>query len=655
MSEVAILLVEDNAVDAELLEAALSTAGIQFSLTRVDTREAFENALESRAFDIILSDHSLPAFDGRTALAIANERRLDIPFIFVSGTIGEELAVETLKGGATDYVLKNRLSRLAPALQRALAEKEERGKRRAAETALSDLLSRLETERALFQAVLRQMPGGVTVAEARSGRIILDNDQSRRILGHDEISDAETAASAANRAFHLDGSPYLPHEWPLNRSVTSGVYVQGEEVDYVRKDGTRVRVLINSAPVRDKSGRIIAAVATFYDVTEQRHVEQLFLQSQKMEAVGRLAGGVAHDFNNLLTVILGYCSLLLDEPVNLGGMREPLETIKSCGERAAALTHQLLAFSRKQVRQVRILSLNDVVVNTQKVLPRLLGEDIEVNYRLDPRLWPVNVDPTQLDQVILNLAVNARDAMPRGGVLTIETANVVLDDNYCRVRREVSPGDYVVLAVSDNGVGMDQITMSHIFEPFFTSKETGKGTGLGLATVLGIVKQSGGSIWVYSEVGRGTTFKIYLPRTIQHAQEAPQTAMIDDYFNGTETILLVEDSAMIRALAIEILSRHGYTVIEACDIDEALNKSDAYSGEIDLVLTDIVMPKASGREVVEAILGRRPSIKYVYMSGYTNEALSHHMDIGPDLRFLEKPFTQSDLLRLIRQTLQTKA
>lgn len=385
----------------------------------------------------------------------------------------------------------------------------------------------------------------------------------------------------------------------------------------------------------------------------RKQLEEQFLQAQKMEAVGRLAGGVAHDFNNLLTAIQGYVDLTLMDLRQQDPLRENLEEIRKAADRAAALTRQLLAFSRKQIFSPKVLVLNSVVTDVAKLLQRLIGEDIELRTTLDPGLGRVGADPTQMEQVIVNLALNARDAMPRGGILTIETANAELDEDYARQHLAVTPGSYVMIAVSDTGHGMDRETMSRLFEPFFTTKEKGKGTGLGLAMVYGIVKQSGGNIWVYSEPGRGTTFKIYLPRVEEAEEPLEAPREIAASTKGSETVLFVEDEASVRKLSVRILRSRGYTVLEASNGGEALILCEDQKGPIDLLVSDVVLPQMGGRELAERLAQVRPGMRVLYLSGYTSDAIVHHGILDPGVAFLQKPFTPDELLRKMREVLDT--
>ena len=385
-----------------------------------------------------------------------------------------------------------------------------------------------------------------------------------------------------------------------------------------------------------------------------RQSEKQLWQSQKMEAVGRLAGGVAHDFNNLLTVIKGYTELMLSDLKPSDPLRPEMEEVQKAADRAAALTRQLLAFSRRQVLAPKVVNLNYLVEDMNKLLRRLLGEDIELAIKLADHLGCVKADPGQIEQVIMNLAVNARDAMPKGGKLTLETANLELDEGYSREHVMVKPGPYVMLAIADTGSGMDAETLAHVFEPFFTTKEQGKGTGLGLSTVYGIVKQSDGYIWPYSEPGIGTTFKIYLPLVDEMAEREQARAQLSPGLGGQETILLVEDEEGVRGLTRQLLQRHGYTVLEAEHGQDALMLCERFSGPIHLLLSDVVLAQMSGRELVERLGPLRPEMKVLYMSGYSDEAIIHHGVLKPGTAFLQKPFTTESLMRKVREVIDKK-
>jgi two-component system, cell cycle sensor histidine kinase and response regulator CckA len=418
-----------------------------------------------------------------------------------------------------------------------------------------------------------------------------------------------------------------------------------------RKDGVPFWLALSISPIRDASGKVTHFVGVQTDITERKRLEQQFQQAQKMEAVGRLAGGIAHDFNNLLTAILGYGQILLSEVAPDDPLRSGLEEIKRAGERAATLTHQLLAFSRRQVLLPKVLDLNTIVADVQKMLHRMIGEDVALITNPGKDLGRVKADPGQLIQVLMNLAVNSRDAMPDGGALTIETANVDLSEADVRQHPGLRPGKYVLLAVSDTGCGMDKATQARIFEPFFTTKEVGKGTGLGLATVYGIVKQSDGYIAVHSEPDRGTTFKIYFPRIEEAAPASTARQVKAIASTGSETVLVVEDEAGVRNLVSHVLRRHGYTVLEASHGEEALSLVDQYAGAIDLLVTDMIMPVMSGRQLADLLTAKQEGLKVVYMSGYVHPEGDQPPRGNGRRAFLQKPFKPDVLARMVREVL----
>jgi two-component system, cell cycle sensor histidine kinase and response regulator CckA len=417
-----------------------------------------------------------------------------------------------------------------------------------------------------------------------------------------------------------------------------------------RKDGTLIIVQIVSHTLTFTDRR--AALVVAEDITERTQLEAQVLQMQKMESIGRLAGGIAHDFNNLLTVIIGNTGLALETLAPNDPVQEDLQAIQAASHRATGLTHQLLAFARKQILEPRVISLNALIVEMDKLLRRLIREDIDLVTLPAADLWHVKVDPGQIEQVLVNLVVNGRDAMLDGGQLTIETRNVVLDDIYVRSHVSIIPGSYVMLAVSDTGVGMSPEVQTRLFEPFFTTKEPGKGTGLGLATCYGIVTQSGGNIWVYSEVGHGTTIKVYLPR----ADESVDASAVADevtYLLGTETILLVEDEPAVRALAARVLRNLGYVVLEAMNGTEGLGVAQAHTGQIDLLLADVVMPEVGGKALSEQLTSQYLTMRVLFMSGYTDTAIVHHGRLDEGVAFLQKPFTPAALARKVRAALDT--
>src|SRR5438094_7153667 len=411
------------------------------------------------------------------------------------------------------------------------------------------------------------------------------------------------------------------------------------------------RVAEFSATAQLRDGRLTGILGIGRDVTERLGLEQQLRQAQRMEAVGRLAGGIAHDFNNILTAITGHADLLLEDLGHHDPRRADVDEIRRSADRAAGLTRQLLAFSRQQVLQPKVVDLNALVLDMDKLLRRLIGEDVELATVLDPTLGHVTADPGQLEQVIVNLAVNARDAMPQGGKLTLETRNVDLDASYTLEHSLVKPGPYVQLTVSDSGIGMDEETQAHAFEPFFTTKPRGQGTGLGLAMVYGTVKQSGGFIWVYSEPGHGATFKIYLPRVDAPVESAAPPAPVERPPRGSETVLLAEDEPAVRAIARQALERQGYTVLAAPSGADALALAAQHGATIHLLLTDVVMPGMSGRDLADRLTAQRPGIRVLYISGYTDNAIVRHGMLEPGLAYLQKPFRPDALVRKVREVL----
>jgi len=506
-----VLIVEDSASDAELMLRALRQGGFEVVQERVQTADAMRAALARQPWDVVLSDYSLPHFDAPGALAVVRATAPDLPFIVVSGSVGEDTAVAVMQAGADDYIMKDRLQRLAPAVTRAV-------------------------------------------------------------------------------------------------------------------EGAAVR-------------------------QERHQLEEQLQHSQRMEAVGRLAGGIAHDFNNVLTAVLGSIELLLLDAPTDRPHREELDVIRDAATRARDLIRQLLAFSARQVLQPMVVDLNRLVKDIAKMLRRLIGEDIVLETALAPGLGAVRVDTGQIEQVLVNLAVNARDAMPQGGRLTIETGNVEVDGTRAPPVQGVATGRYVRLQVSDNGAGMDVEVQAHLFEPFFTTKPRGKGTGLGLATVYGIVRQSGGHIGVESTPGRGATFRIYLPRVDAPLDPTGEPHPVAAPAAGNETVVLAEDERLVRVLAQKVLERAGYRVLVAAGGAEALALAERNDGPIHLLLTDVVMPEMTGRELARRLTSLRPGLRVLYMSGYADEAVAQHGVLDPGTAFLQKPFTPEALAKKVRGVL----
>jgi len=638
-----VLIIEDDEDDALLVVGELERCGWEVAWERVDTREAMAEALDRSDFDLIVSDYRMPSFRAPDALALWHERGLESPFIVVSGTIGEEHAVEVLRAGARDFFLKDRLSRLCSAVERELREAEGRRTLRRAEKEREEAVQGLRRSERLFHDLFESAPDATVIIDAE-GVIRAASRQAERLFGYepDELNGkaAEVLVPSSARPEYQRLRKHFV-ESPVPRLMGAGQ----QNLGALRKDGSTFPIEISLSPMTTEPGVVIAAIR---DITDRRRLEDQFRQGQKMEAVGRLAGGVAHDFNNILGVILGQSQIMLRGMPPEHPLRARLEQVLSASERAAGLTRQLLAFSRKQVFEMRVLDLNEIVDGLKSMLGRLLGEDVELTFRPGEALGRIRADPTQIEQILMNLAVNARDAMSDGGRLAIETSNADMDEDYARVHAGAAAGRYVCLALSDTGHGMTREVQARIFEPFFTTKEPGKGTGLGLATVYGIVKQSEGFVYLYSEPGQGTAFKIYLPRVEAEADKPVQPAPAT---RGTETVLLVEDEASLRELVREILEANGYRVLAVEDPAKAIETAERYEGVIHLLLTDVVMPGLNGRELALRVRQRRPDIRVLYMSGYTEDAIANRGVLEAGALLISKPFTQEALTGKLREAL----
>jgi PAS domain S-box-containing protein len=557
---------------------------------------------------------------------------------------------EAASAGTTHYRRKDGSHFIAEYTTRALAF----AGRRARIAVIKDITERYEAERtrALLAAIV-QSSNDAIVSEQLDGTITSWNHAAESLFGYSAEEAVGQPISILIPGDHLD------EERALLKRIAEGVRIDQYETVRRRKDGSVVTVSISLAPIKDVSGNVVGASKVARDLTAKhkgeealRRTEEQLRQAQKMEAVGRLAGGIAHDFNNVLSVILSYGEMLLadlnpDEPMH-GDVAE----IQKAGKRAADLTRQLLMFSRQQVLEPKVLDLNDVLTSMDKMLQRILGADVDLVSRPAQGLGRVLVDPSNIEQVVMNLVVNARDAMPTGGRLTMETGNVVLDEAYARDHLGVHAGPHVMFAVTDTGTGIDRATLSRIFEPFFTTKEAGKGTGLGLSTVFGIVQQSGGSIWVYSEPGKGTTFKVYFPR-VDGAVDSVRPMMAPATLRGSETILLVEDDDQVRTVARGILGKSGYHVIEARNAGEALLHSEKHPATIHLLLSDVVMPQMSGPELAKRLASARPYMKVLCMSGYTDDSIVRHGVLEARIAYVQKPITPDALTTKVREVLDS--
>ena len=751
-------------MDAELVEYELERARIPFTARRVDTREAFLHELEAFLPDVILSDYTLPRFDGMAALSLARERAPATPFLIVTGSVNEETAVGCMKAGATDYLLKSNLARIGPAIEGALARVSARTEKARAQEALRRSEANL---RAIFnnslQAFVLIDPDGTIqalnstavewstrllgrplkegskiaefVPEAESSfraaltgetrnleRCFRDTDDSERwfetthapvvdeagliigvCLNARDISTRKQAERAllesearyrdlfdnasdlvcvtdpggvflyVNRAWHDSTGlsdaelgqrrfgdvlhPDSRERWAeVVERVLAGATVTHVELLLVTASGVAITVEGNLSCAPD-DGRVPMVRGIYRDVTERKRVEEQLRQAERMQAAGRLAGGMAHEVNNMMTGVLGFSEFLLRSFPEDDHRRAEVHEIIRAGTRASDVTRQLLAFTRQQLLHPELLDLNVVVSGVEKMLRRSLGEDHVLSLKLTSDVGPIRADRGQLEQVLINLILNARDAMHGRGRVTIRTVPATLDEVYAQTHAGIGipAGEYVCLSVTDTGVGMDPGIQARIFEPFFTTKPVGQGTGLGLSTVYGIVKQSDGFIWCYSEPGHGTTFKIYLPLAGSRLTAAPPARPEAEPRGGSETILVVEDEDVVRALACRGLREQGYTVLEAKHGLEALERVERDRAPIDLVISDVVMPELSGRELGTRLAVLRPQLLVLYMSGYTGDDVIQRGLLEPGVPFQQKPFTPEGLARKVREMLDSRA
>lgn len=587
---------------------------------------------------------SVPLWFGNTTVGVMNLAGPDLGVfededLAMLYSVGNQLAV-ALERSQLHEQLERKVEERTAALRAEIAERELAEKKLATSEERIRLLLN-STAEAIFGVDLE-------------GKCTFCNPACARLLGYSDPAEltGETMHSLIHQS-RPDGTPFPQEKCRMCNAFREGREAHVDDEVLWRADGKSFPAEYWSYPIK-QNGTLIGAVTTFLDIGERKSLEMQLLHAQKMEAIGQLAGGVAHDFNNLLTIITGYSNLLLEQMKSGSESHGYMEEVRRAADRAAGLTRQLLAFGRRQVMAPQVLDLNKIVAETHQMLRRLIGEDIDLVMKLDPALKRAMVDPTQVEQVIMNLAVNSRDAMPEGGKLTIETANAELDANYVRRHAMAAPGRYVMLAVSDTGCGMDSETQSRIFEPFFTTKEMGKGTGLGLSTVYGIVKQIGGEIWVYSEPGLGTTLKVYFPEVQDAEPTVEPPKAVSASHRGSETILVVEDEDAVRSLVRRVLESQGYTVLTASAGEEATCLCEQREGAIDLLLTDVVMPGLSGRKLADHLGLSRPGMKVLYMSGYSDNAIVHQGVLDPNTAFLQKPFTPDSILRKVREVLDSR-
>ncbi|MCF7817657.1 MAG: response regulator [Kiritimatiellales bacterium] len=746
-----LLMVEDSPRDTELVIREIRRGGFDLTWKRVDTEAAMKAALDAEPWDAVVSDYIMPHFDGLGALRVLREKGIDIPFILISGTIGEDTAVEAMKAGAHDYLMKNNLVRLVPAIERELRVAAARRKHRQAEDQIERLsrfplenpnpVLRISTQGILEYAnaaatpLLPLMGAGVgdavhaewqahiddSIAKAHpidfefqaEGRAfevtatpIIDhgyvNLYARDITSQKKAEDAlrkkERLLSESQRLGHVgswmieaDGQVVFSDEmyrmlgvspdtfdttmesfialihpddrhWmrSWSKSCAAGEHPAELEFRINRSDGTVRFILGRGELALDERTQTAHMAGSAQDITERKQAEEennnlqvQLTHAQKMESVGRLAGGVAHDFNNMLSIILGHVGLALDLASPTGPLLESLLEIQGAANRSADLTRQLLAFARKQDIAPKILNLNDAVPGMLKMLQRLIGEDINLVWRPGAELRTIKIDPSQIDQILANLCVNARDAIDNTGTISLETGNVVIDADYCAAHTDAIPGAYVFIAVSDTGCGMEQETLAQIFEPFFTTKEVGKGTGLGLATVYGIAKQNNGFIYAYSEPGQGTTFKIYLPQAERKIEPQNAPAPVSAPNGRGETILLVEDNPALQKVYKRFFDGLGYTLLSAESPEEALRLSGLHP-EIHLLLTDVVMPGMNGRELADKIRESNLGIQVLFMSGYTADILVDRGVREDHMAFIAKPFSRDELADKLRTLLDAR-
>jgi two-component system cell cycle sensor histidine kinase/response regulator CckA len=751
-------------MDAELVEYELGRARIPFMSRRVDSRDAFLRELEEFQPDVILSDYTLPRFDGMTALSLARQRVPSIPFLIVTGSVNEETAVGCMKAGATDYLLKSNLARIGPAIEAALERERAHAEKVQAESALaaserrfrslvqnsSDLVTILAPDGTILYAsdsaerivgysapalvgtslleyldqgdidrvegllqngngkpsvsgpiefTLRRADGSPVWLEAVGTNLVNDATIRGIVLNARDVSERKRADRAlreseeryrdlfdnasdlvcmatpdgsllyVNQAWQ-DGTGYTEDEigemrlleivHPDSRERYSQVLKQvlvGDRLDHVElifvpKAGTPITVEGNlSCTFKDGQPSVVRGI--YRDITERKRVEDQLRRAERMQAAGKLAGGVAHEVNNMMTGVIGFSEFLLRSFDTEDPRRADVEEVIKAGTRAADVTRQLLAFTRQQFLRPQVVQINTVITEMEKMLRRSLGEDKLLDLRLAENAGMVRADRGQLEQVLLNLVLNARDAMTGNGRVTIETGKAFWDASYAQRHEgvEIPLGRYVMLAVSDTGCGMETEVLARIFEPFFTTKPVGQGTGLGLSTVYGIVKQSGGFVWVYSEPDEGSVFKVYLPEASAPLESEPPADLIAAPSGGSETILVIEDEDIVRSLACRGLRDHGYTIVEARNGGEALRYIQQHPGTVDLAISDVVMPEMGGRELAQTLAQSDPDLPILFMSGYTGEDVVQRGLLDPGAPFQQKPFTPATLATKVRTML----
>lgn len=634
-----LLYVEHEPDDIELSLRELKNSGLDFTVETASTRDDFNRKVRQQIFDVVLADYRLPGWNGMDALAEIKKLGLDIPLILVTGTLGDGLAVECIKCGVTDYVLKEQLARLPMALLRAHEERVLRVAERQAVDALRESESR-------YRSLVHNATFGIYWVTL-DGDLLHVNPALVQMLGYDSAE--ELLAIKKTEPLYRDPSVRVLLLEQYNRKGRVDA-----QVEWIRKDGKPITVRLCGQRVADQDHSSECIEVIVENITHRLVLEKQLLQAQKFEGIGQLAGGIAHDFNNMIGAIIGWADLGLEETEPGSRLHRHFEKIRHQADRTAALTRQLLAFARRQILEPRNIDLNRTITETLSLLEKVIGGNIEIRRHLAPDLSVVRADPTQVEQVLMNLCINARDAMPEGGSLAIETRNASFGEEYCSRHPFARPGHYALIAVTDTGTGMDAATLDRIFEPFFTTKGQGKGTGLGLATVYGIVRQSGGFLNVYSELGFGTTFRVYLPVSAE-AEKIPDIA--EDprpVRGGTETILVAEDHEGLREIARETLATLGYKVLLVTDGEQALRELQARGAQIDLALLDVVLPKLSGPEVYARICGDHRELPVIFATGYSAEMSQLHDIQRHGLPILQKPYAPRDLARKVREALDQR-
>ncbi len=634
-----VLLVEDNPDDAELITAELRRAGWRALVERVADRGEMAAALARTEFDVVISDSEMPGMRATDALGVWKEQAVEIPFIVCSGTIGEEEAAEMVRAGASDFVLKGRWTRLTAAVARELRNAEARRALGQSERARQRAIDALARSEQLFHDLFESAPEATFILTS-SSQVRAANERAASLFG------SSTAEMVGQPFARFVPSCVVPlqnaRRETAAKSGASGPAFEGEGVH--GGGGT--------FPVEVSFGRLASEgdlmVASVHDLTHRRRLEDQLRQTQNMEAIGRLASGVAHDFNNILGVVIGNCQLLMKDASAGERARARGEQILLASERGVGLTRQLLAFSRRDGSGESTLDFNETVERISSLLARLLGDDVAFEFRPTEPLGLVRANRTELEQILMNLAVNARDAMAAGGRLLVETSNETVDHAYLRAHAEAAPGNYVCLTVSDSGHGMSKEVQQRVFEPFFTTKPEGKGTGLGLATVYSIVKRSGGFVHLYSEIGHGTTYRVYLPLV---NGEVDRPAPASNAATGAETLLVVEDDPALSQLIRELLEENGYRVLAASSPEEAMAVAGENRGALDLLVTDIVMPGMNGKALADRLRETRPRLRVLYMSGYTEDIVGQRGLLDGASLFLAKPFTEEALTQSVRRAL----